>query len=506
MKGPACITELDGMFAFAIYDSLERALYCARDALGKPLYYADEPGAFCFASEVRALVQAGLAGLDPSLEGVAHLMRQGSIPAPYTHLKDVKFLEPAHWIKVNEAGRIEIHRKYWRIPFVPEEQAVTDRNIALELVREALTQSVKRRARADVPVAAFLSGGVDSAATCAFLVSTGISDLRTFTVTLPGQELDESEHALTTAKHLGTRHTEVPVNIDSRGDWLEEVFEAMDVPSIDGPNTWLVSRAVAKAGIKVACSGVGGDELFFGYPSFGLVPRVARYTKLLAPLAVVQDISSHLPAIPRVSRAIDAAFAGGNLASVWFAKRGLMSVSQQRELFAESAQMAARSADPFRRLRDLGCPAHLAPIRQVSFYELSVYMHDQLLRDTDCMSMAHSLEVRLPLIAKPLVETVAGISARVLEQGGPKGLLRDILNPLVPLELFDRPKRGFMLNWPKILRPRPQIQKDSFPSFLRYRAYEKLRKLPMIMGAAPSFLAIEALAKTCNSLIRHHVG
>ena len=281
-RGPECLEELDGMFAFGIYDSVERSLYCGRDALGeKPFYYTRQSGQFAFASETRALVRASLASSEPDLQGIAYLLRQGSIPPPFTHLRDVRFLEPAHWMRVDCDGRIDIHRRYWKIPFAPEREALRDRNEALILVRQSLKEAVSRRARADVPVAAFLSGGVDSAAVCAFLVEAGISDLQTFTVALPGQPLDESRRARLTALRLGTKHTEIPLELDTHSNWLEDALDAMDVPSTDGPNTWLVSRAVAQAGIKVACSGVGGDELFFGYPSFWVVPRAHKFSSVL---------------------------------------------------------------------------------------------------------------------------------------------------------------------------------------------------------------------------------
>ncbi len=346
-RGPECLNELDGMFAFGIYDLVEGSLYCARDALGeKPLYYTQQTGQFAFASETRALVQSSLASHEPCLEGIAYLMRQGSIPPPFTHLRDIRFLEPAHWVRVDRDGRIDIHRRYWKIPFVPEREALRDRHEALSLVRQTLSEAVRRRARADVPVAAFLSGGVDSAAVCAFLVEAGVSNLRTFTVTLPGQSLDESRQARLTAQHLGTHHTEVPVAVDARGDWLDNALDAMDVPSSDGPNTWLVSRAVAQAGVKVSCSGVGGDELFFGYPSFRLLPRIHKFARFLAPLGLMSASTRTMlggaTTVSKISRAIEGAAAGGSIAALWFAKRGLLSQADLRELLIESAFVATK--------------------------------------------------------------------------------------------------------------------------------------------------------------------
>src|SRR6266508_3823534 len=456
-RGARCLDDLDGMFAFAVYDAEEHSLFCARDPLGeKPLYLVRTPSLFAFASEVRALLSAGVVSANPDLRGIGLFLRQGSIPPPFTHIEGVEFLSAGTFVRVTE-NEVE-RRRYYRVPFAPEADAIQDRAEALRLVRTALETSVARRLRSDVPVGAFLSGGLDSSTVAALMVQAGALDLRTFTITLPGRPNDEAAEARAVARHLGTRHTEIPLELDGRHAWLDEALTAMDVPSIDGPNTWLVSRAVREAGLKVACSGLGGDELFFGYPSFKLVSRAAGFLGSLHPLRAVRATSRRVmplvPAIPRISRAVDAVLAGASIAALWFAKRGLYSERELRELVADAVYSEVAEVDQIGRVEALGCLDQMSPKRQVSFYELSVYMHDQLLRDSDTMSMAHALELRVPLIGRPVVDTVALLSTAALDGVTTKSILRELAAPLLPAQTGAGPKQGFTLDWLDILRER----------------------------------------------------
>lgn len=481
-RGERCLDDLDGMFAFAVYDSVEHSLFCARDPLGeKPLYLVRSPKLFAFASEVRALVDAGVVGGSPDLKGIGLFLRQGSIPPPFTHVEGVEFMPPGRCIRVGPHHGVPVPTRYYRVPFVVESKAITDRREARERVHTALRASTKRRLRADVPVAAFLSSGIDSSLVTALMVEAGARDLHTFTVTLPGRPDDESVAAATIARHLGVGHTAIPIELDARHDWLDQALDAMDVPSVDGPNTWLVSRAVRQAGLKVACSGLGGDELFFGYPSFTVVPRAARWARPLAPAVLARSsarrLMMHLPAPPRIGRAVDAALAGASLGVLWFAKRGLFSAHEVVELLEASAAAVAGEVDPFERLEQLGCPRDLAPKRRVSFYELAVYMHDQLLRDTDCMSMAHALEVRVPLIGKDVVEAATGIAQSALDGPLPKQLLRDIAHEYLPSGILELPKHGFSLDWVDIMASRPAPRDSTAGGLLRSGAWASERDL-----------------------------
>jgi asparagine synthase (glutamine-hydrolysing) len=503
-KGIRCVDVLDGMFAFAVYDTRDHELWLARDHLGeKPLYYVQTPGIFAFASEARALVRSGVASSEPCLEGIHYLLRQGSIPAPYTHLRDVRFLTSATWCRIGQDARIIDERKYWTIPFVPESEAVQDPQEALDRLRETLKSSVSLRGRADVPVGAFLSGGVDSTAVCATLVDNGYSDLHAFTVSLPNHPQDEAQAAKKIAKHLGIRHDIIPLEVDTQGYWLDEALAAMDIPSIDGPNTWLVSRAVAQAGLKVACSGLGGDELFFGYPSFDIVPKMATWTRAIAPLHFFRPqtawLSSRLPTVTRFSRAIDASLVGGSIAALWFAKRGLYSAGEVRNILTEAAWQSAKNVDPLGRIEDLPIPSSIDPRRKVSYLELSVYMHDQLLRDTDVMSMAHGLEVRVPLIAKPLVELVASFGSTAQVGTNSKSLLRKAIAHSVPTALLERPKLGFSLDWNSIWLGRNSSSISTILSEI-VKARPESTRTQSRGSSPPSSLVLHALATNLGKL------
>jgi len=506
--GSRCLDELYGMFAFAVWNEKEQTLFCARDHLGeKPLYYVHNRGCFAFSSEVRALVKSGVVQGSYDLQGIGYLLSQGSIPPPYTHVEDVHFLEPATKLELHvETGNLD-KRRYWSIPMAQEAQAVQDPQLGTEIVHEALRQSVRLQLRADVPVGAFLSGGIDSSLVVALMKEQGASDLRTFTVSLPDQPGDEAALARNTAKLLGTDHHEIPLHPDSEAGWLEQAMNDMDVPSVDGPNTWLVSRATRAAGIKVSCSGLGGDELFYGYPSFTLIPRFARLrlNSVLPhlPLSIRLRLERLVPPVPRWSRLAEALLAGGSIAALWYAKRSLMSDREIADLLVESVA-GSRPWPHLRRIEDLACPKGLSIERQVSFYEISVYMHDQLLRDTDQMSMAHALEVRVPLIGRGVVEAVASLGNAALAGNPPKAMLRRILARYLPSDQFRRPKQGFTLNWDRLLNSQSNQSRPRASTFFRQVAIDRLQR--QFRRRKESFgpvFAIRAIEACCRGLLTH---
>jgi asparagine synthase (glutamine-hydrolysing) len=476
-EGERCLDRLDGMFAFAVWDSRDRTLFCARDPLGeKPLYYVSTETTFAFASEVRALLAAGIVRGRPDWTGIALFLRQGSIPPPYTHVEGIRFLMPGHFVRTGKASECS-PRRYWRLSFVPDRDAVADPAEAVRSVESAIRLSVRRRLRADVPIAAFLSGGLDSSLVAALMRQEGAGDLQTFTVTLPGQAGDEAARAREVARHIGTRHADIPLRPDDSAEWLLEAMDAMDVPSIDGPNTWLVSRAVRREGIKVACSGLGGDELFFGYPSFRTVPSVhcalALARRLSAPRRVARRLARSVPASPRLGRILDAVLSGGSFAASWLMMRGLFSEGTVRDLLPGERLKGATMVDPIARIEELGLPSGVSSRRMVSFLETSVYLHDQLLRDSDAMSMSHALELRVPLIGLPVVEAVSRLSGAVLAGTRPKALLARVARSLLPGSVFEGPKQGFTLNWPRLL-PALQAELAARPRILSSRTTESI--------------------------------
>ena len=275
-EGAQMLARLRGMFAFAIFDQRRDRLLLGRDRLGiKPMYVCADSERLAFSSELRALAKAGLASQEPDPDAVSSYLTWGSIPGPRTVLADVRELDPGSYLEYKQ-GAWSIQR-WWKPEIDTDEALAGD---AERLVRAALKDSVSRHLVADRPVGVFLSGGVDSSAVASVAAAEG--QLRALTVTFPGTGEDEGDVAAGIAQHLGAAHEHVPVTGAEVESDLPNIMSAMDQPTADGVNSWIISKAAHDAGLVVALSGLGGDELFGGYPSFSLMPRTARVRRLLA--------------------------------------------------------------------------------------------------------------------------------------------------------------------------------------------------------------------------------
>jgi asparagine synthase (glutamine-hydrolysing) len=279
--GLGLLDRLRGMYAFALHDVERRETLLARDPLGiKPLYLADDGRRVAFASEVQALRRVlGDGGLDP--EGLAGFLLWGSIAAPRTLDRGIRALPPACWLRIRE-GAVEGPIAYWRLEDELGRAGPASAEQAAEALRAALLDSVRHHMVADVPVGAFLSGGVDSSALVGLMSEVLPAPVRTVTLSLDVAELDESRLALAAAELYRTDHHDVPIRIEEVRERIGDAVRALDQPSIDGINTFFVSEAAAKTGLKVAVSGVGGDELFGGYLSFQRVPRIRSFHQRLS--------------------------------------------------------------------------------------------------------------------------------------------------------------------------------------------------------------------------------
>jgi asparagine synthase (glutamine-hydrolysing) len=464
-----CVRHLRGMFAFAIVEFPDgregRAarVFLARDRLGiKPLYYAIAGGNFCFASEVRALTAGGL--VDPALsaEAIASYLLFGSVADPSSLVEGVSSLPPGHSLSIDPAdpARRAEPRAYWGAHNFEEVALPPGRNPP-ECVRALLEDAVKTHLVADVPIGVFLSSGIDSTAIAALAarVQTGI---HTFTVVFPESEFDEAEIARRTAKALGTSHREVSISGGEMVARLEEAIAAFDQPSADGVNTYFVSWAARQAGLKVALSGLGSDELFGGYTSFGATRRMTR-------------LASSARALPKPLRRFAAArigklrFSGISPDSLRKASAGVLESEGlphpyffTRSLFTPQAVASALCHDvsiwqsaPW--LRWLAAAARDArsmdPFTSVSWLELRSYLLNMLLRDTDAMSMRQSLEVRVPFLDSALVEYVLSLpEAAKYAATRPKSLLIDAVKDLLPAEIIGQRKRTFTFPWEVWLR------------------------------------------------------
>ena len=479
--GEECLRELRGMFAFAVWDArssgvsgegARRArIFLARDRLGiKPLYYARSGTGLLFASEVRALLASGCIAARVAPDSLEAYVLFGSVAEPSTLVEGVSSLPPGHSITLTAADPMSAIRpkRYWdfaRAALHPEGPIPRTLPEAGRQLRSLLEETVRDHLIADVPLGLFLSSGLDSSALVA-LASRAQSDLHTFTVVFPEHRFSEGKLARKIATHFHTHHQETLLTPDQMMEQLDDAVTSLDQPTMDGLNTYFVSRAAREAGLKVALSGLGGDEVFGGYSTFTTTPRAA----FLAGLGRWMPGSlRHLAAAAAVKLAKGDAMR--KAASAWrspdefphayYFTRLLFTPSRVKRLVApyyegiRSGANGPRAASPWRaRIQETAARASgLDPFASVSCFEMESYMVNTLLRDTDAVSMANSLEVRVPLLDHRIVEFVAQlplVAKRNTEV--PKALLIEALSGVLPENVLGQPKRTFTLPWDIWLR------------------------------------------------------
>ena len=453
--GADCLPRLRGMFAFGLWDNQAEQLILARDPFGiKPLYYYASPGLFVFASEVRALLAIGLIPRKLNLEGVASYLQSGSVASPLTVIEGVRSVRPGHYltVKVGADGLTIDETAYARDLFEPALNAqVSSRREAVELLRTKLEQAVRLHLISDVPLAAFLSGGIDSSAIIALMSRVAEEQPKTFSVVFAEKEFNESSYARLIAERFGTEHHEVFLSENDLLSMLPQALVAMDQPTMDGINSYVISRAVKQAGITVALSGLGGDELFAGYPSFQRMRRLQKLSIIPQPVrkAAARVGQAMMGGSVQHRKAWDLLADGATAQNTYGISRQLFSGKEVAALLdhngahpqLEIVMSSSREAD----LVD--------PLNAVSRYELQGYMANTLLRDTDQMSMAHSLEVRVPFVDAEVTPFVLGLPGKWKMDGArPKPLLLDALGDLLPEAIWRRPKMGFTLPFARWMR------------------------------------------------------
>jgi asparagine synthase (glutamine-hydrolysing) len=461
------LSSLRGMFAFALYDGHRRQFWLVRDRLGiKPLYVCRfKPGAWVFASEVRALLASGLVGRRLKTAAVNSYLAFGAVPAPWTMLQGVESLMPAEYWRfdLERSGKALTpeRRRYWRPDFGGRSTSAPTRAEALERLRPVLLESIALRMVADVPVGVFLSGGIDSSSVVAALAAQGHAP-RTFSVVFGERFYDESEHARLVAQRFGTDHAELFLRPAKMVDAFDEAVGAYDQPSIDGLNTYFISQAARQAGIKVALSGLGGDELFAGYSYFRLSARLERPLPRLLATLIHRALRLLSPQSIRTTKLGAVLADGASRLARYTVCRQVMDLERRRELMQPSD--ALRQLLPRHVVTELeAAAAPLDPINAYSLLEMSLYLANMLLRDMDQMSMAHGLELREPLLDHVLVETVAGLPGNLKLAPGlhsrTKALLVDALPVPLPRRVVHRKKMGFVLPWERWLRAelRPRV-------------------------------------------------
>ncbi len=446
-EGPRMLSRLRGMFALALWDARERTLLLARDAYGiKPLYYAVERGVLRFASQLKALDAGGTLPrtIDPA--AVVGFLSWGSVPEPLTWRRAVRALPAGHYL-VASGGHVAEPRAFRTF----DDPA----GIVPSPIVEALADTVRAHLVADVPVGVFLSAGLDSSLLAALARRIAPEPPQTFTLAFEayaGTPADEAPLAAQVARVLGTRHVERRVRREEFLDLWPRALAAMDQPSVDGFNTYVVSRLAREAGLKVVLSGLGGDELFGSYESFRDVPRWAAWSRRLAR---VPGLARAWPALarrlrptqPKLVALLDMA---PSLAGAYFLRHALFLPDEIPRVVDPA--LAAEGFELYDPLRDaermLGTPPDArdaaASWRGVHRMESQQFMGNQLLRDSDWASMAHSLELRVPLVDPWLRASVAAAAFEPARSAGKAAVVRAAA-PELPAALWARPKSGFSI-------------------------------------------------------------
>jgi asparagine synthase (glutamine-hydrolysing) len=445
--GEAGLRKLRGMYAVALWDCVARELRLIRDPYGiKPLYFAQVGGTLWFASQARALARCAPTNTNREAAALTGFYLWGYVPEPFTWWTGIRMLPAGHVLRVRVGE--ECHTR----PFAAVEDAYVHRparSLQPGELRRLLCDSVSHHLVSDVPVGVFLSAGIDSNIVAA-LASELCPNLQSITLAFDeyaGSDDDEAPLAEAAARTFGCKHTVYRVNRSEFESLIDDFFECMDQPTIDGLNTYLVSYAAAKLGLKVALSGLGGDELFGGYPSFRDIPRLAQWGRLskLQPIGrVIQQIlrAVALPGLPPKFPGLFTHFS--SLATAYLLRRGLFLEDELDALLDESwigeglKRLATRST----------LEATVAPLRaanatehaQIAVLESCWYMRNQLLRDTDWSSMAHGVEVRVPLVDFALIESLGPAIASKCPPN--KADLAACSNRL-PTAITERSKTGF---------------------------------------------------------------
>lgn len=454
--GKLCVNHLEGMFAFAIWDKVERSLFITRDRLGiKPLYYVLDKNKIIFSSSVKAILNSGLIPRQIRQESLVDYLRFQTVHSPYTIIEDLYMLESGQYMFFNDEKQ-EL-KTYWH-PTTNYRVAENSVSKVQTKISDLLSQSVEKRMMSDVPFGAFLSGGIDSSIIVGLMTQKHNQKINTFSVVFKENEFSEAQYAQQIAKKFNTNHHEIELSVEEFKTMIPTAIQFYDHPSGDGLNTYVVSKKTAESGIKMALSGLGGDELFGGYSVFTQIPHLQSKKWL-----------SSFPNYARKYVGIFNHWAKGSIASSkikeilkqeYFDTEFIYQFYRQTLLDDQVENLIKKRPLPKNKVFEI---AHeligydtngwqLPPLSRISVAEMLTYMQNVLLRDTDQMSMANSLEVRVPFLDHHLVEYTLGINDAIKQPISPKKLLVDSFIELLPESIYNRPKMGFVLPYEKWMR------------------------------------------------------
>jgi len=448
--GPKCLNRLRGMFAFAIWDRTERSLWLVRDRMGeKPLYYLVSPKRVVFSSEVRAILSSNVVERRMDSDGLDAYLTFGSVADPYTLVEGVKAVEAGHYVRICNGDVRSI--PYWSLKDIPEGSSAVDRTESIILIRRQLHETLKLCMVSDVPVAILLSGGIDSSSNVVLLSEQGYPNLQTFSVIFEGPDAALSEEPWSTliAERYKTQHTKVVVNEAMIREWVQDAIDAMDQPTFDGINTYLVCRAIYSAGIKVAISGQGADELFLGYSKRHLFSKLLNWAKIPFPSWLTFGFTRLFAYLTKLhdtkyEKVLQSMGTRNPLLAAYVASHSVFSQQAIERLRGSKRPLQIRF------VRDQGGASALGKLSRL---ELTHYLRNTLLRDADQMSMAHSIELRAPFVDYKLVESVIALPTSLkVVSNRQKPLLVDAVGKGLPDSIVTRPKQGFSLPYDRWLR------------------------------------------------------
>ena len=445
------IHKFRGMFAFALWDAKKEKLYLVRDRFGiKPLYYYQNNNELLFASTVKALKGSGLIPVKKEKRAWVGFFLFGSVPAPYTTVKNVFSILPGHYLEINKEGNTKDNQYYNLLEYFKNKKNVGF-DEAVNETKKLLYESIKYRLISDAPLGVFLSGGIDSSAISAMAAKLRKKPVTTLSIYFDEKDYSEKKYQDLVIKKIKSNHKSIKVTKEDFLKDLDSAFEAMDQPTIDGINTYFIAKSAKETGLKAVLSGLGADEIFAGYENFrkvGFLRKIQKLPKVLKwPLKLTKFLGGRFPKLGLLYH--------NHPIYLYLALRGLFTPEDVAKILNVSEKEVYKFIESITDRYQLSTtdlnPLH--PIDLLSYLELRFYILNQLLKDTDFMSMYHSLEVRVPFLDHKLVEYLAGIPPKLKLQGDyNKLILIKAVEDLIPEEIYQRPKMGFTFPFQKWLQ------------------------------------------------------
>jgi len=466
--GEKSFSMLRGMFAFGLWDGKNQKLFLAKDRYGiKLLYYYADNEKLIFASTVKAISESGLIAVQKNPQAFIGFLLFGSVPLPITTIKNVWAVPAGHYLVREADGRQKLVQYY--NPLDHFNMETSDVLNVVSKTRNLLEDSVRHHLISDAPLGVFLSGGLDSSVIAALAAQAVKSQhksvkisanqrLKTLSIVFDEKEFSEEYYSDLVAKKIGSDHYKIKITKQDFYDSFDEIFKAMDQPTVDGVNTFFIAKAAKQSGLKTVLSGLGADEIFLGYPHFRraeLIRRIQNLPRFLkSPLNLFSLFGDRYSKLSY--------FANNDILSFYLGVRGLFSPKKTARILDTNLSEVENFIDDFSQFEHYNITTlqHLSPVDLLSYLELKFYLPNQLLKDTDFMSMYHSIEVRVPFLDHKLVEYVSSLPAALklnphksakisINQCSNKPLLVESVRDLLPMEIFSRPKMGFTFPFQK---------------------------------------------------------